>query len=208
MLNFNPYLKQTNMKKKAIFQVLTILLFLASCNPSPTNQPTLNDYKIGEKWTWKWVSSVDGEVRGEGEDIREVVDYNGVLGLWNGFDTLQISQVLNKEKSSSPFRDWPLEVGKKWKYESEWTNESGEKGITSQDVEIISFEELQVVAGKFMAYKIKYDGFIENYKVGGKGKVTDVFWYCPGLKTNIKHVQQGGNGFLYTSELIGYTSAE
>ncbi|MCG8383995.1 MAG: hypothetical protein MJA30_00510, partial [Cytophagales bacterium] len=81
------------MKKKAIFQLITILLFLASCKPSPTNQPTLNDYNVGEKWTWKWESSVDGEVRGEGEDIREVVDYNGVLGLWNGFDTLQISEV-------------------------------------------------------------------------------------------------------------------
>ena len=196
------------MKKKAIFQLITVLLFLASCKPSPTHQPTLNDYAVGEKWTWKWESSVDGEVRGKGEDIREVVDYNGILGLWNGFDTLQISQVLNKDKSSAPFRDWPLEVGKKWKYESEWTNESGEKGITSQDVEIIAFEELKVIAGTFMTYKIEYDGFIENYEAGGKGKVKDVFWYCPGLKTNVKHVQQGGNGFLYTSELIGYTGAK
>ena len=197
------------MKKKVIFQLITIVLLLSGCKPSPTQPPTLNDYKVGEKWTWKWESSVEGEIRGEGKDIREVVDHNGVLGLWNGFDTIPIAKILNKEKgSSSPFRDWPLTVGKKWKYESEWTNESGEKGKTSQDVEIIAFEELNVVAGKFMAYKIQYDGFIENYEVGGKGKVTDVFWYCPELKTNVKHIQDGGNGFLYTSELIEYTGAK
>lgn len=196
------------MIKKVIFQLMSIVLFLSSCNPSPTNQPTLNDYKVGEQWTWKWESSVEGEVRGEGKDIREVVDYHGVLGLWNGLDTVQISTILNKEKSSSPFRDWPLRVGKKWKYASEWTNESGEKGKTSQDVEIISFEELHVEVGKFMAYKIKYDGFIENYEAGGKGKVTDTFWYCPELKMNIKHIQDGGNGFLYTSELIKYRSTK
>ncbi len=196
------------MKKKIIFKLIIVLLFLSGCKPSPTNKPTLNDYEIGEKLTLRWTSSVDGEIRGEGNDVREVVYFKGGLGLWNGFDTLKISNILNKKKSDTPFRDWPLEVGKKWKYESEWTNESGEKGITSQDVEILSFEELNLAAGKFMTYKIKYVGYVENYEAGGKGKVTDTFWYSPKLKYNIKHIQESGGGFRYTSELINYTSAK
>ncbi|MEM1259532.1 MAG: hypothetical protein AAGH81_13440 [Bacteroidota bacterium] len=142
------------MKKLIWFKSIIVLLFLFSCKPAPTNQPTLNDYKVGEKLTFKWRSSVDAETRGEGNDVREVVDFKGGLGLWNGFDTLKIADILNQKKSNTPYRDWPLEVGKKWKYESEWTNESGEKGITSQDVEILSFEELNLTSGKFMAYKI------------------------------------------------------
>ncbi|EAY31332.1 hypothetical protein M23134_04165 [Microscilla marina ATCC 23134] len=119
-----------------------------------------------------------------------------------------MADILNKKKSDTPYRSWPLKVGKKWKYESKWTNESGEKGITSQDAEVISFEELNLPAGKFMAYKIKYVGYIQNYQVGGKGKVTDTFWYSPKLKQNIKHIQEGGGGFRYTSELINYTGAK
>jgi len=195
------------MRESVVFKFIIILLFLSSCNSSPiTDQPTLNDYKIGEKLTFKWVRAVDGETRGEGKDVREIVDFKGDLGLWNGFDTLKISDILNKQKSNTPYRNWPLEVGKKWKYESEWMNESGEKGITSQDVEILSFEELHLAPGKFMAYKIKYEGYIENYEVGGKGKVTDTIWYSPKLKFNIKHIQESGGGFRYTNELIDYIS--
>ncbi len=187
--------------------LLIILLIVFSCGnhrSQETGKPNLNDYSVGEKWTWKWESAVNGEVRGEGKDIQEVVNYKGALALWNGFDTVRISDILNKKTSSTPFRDWPLKVGKKWKYESEWVNESGQKGITSQQAEVVSIEELEVIAGKFMTYKIKYNGFIENYEAGGKGEVTDTFWYCPELKTSIKHIQKGANNFMYTSELIEY----
>jgi len=200
------------MKKLILFKSIIILLFFWSCKHSPTKQsknpPTLSDYKIGETLTFKWVSTVDGEIRGEGEDIRQVVNYRGELGLWNGFDTLKIADILNQKQSETPYRDWPLEVGKKWKYESEWTNESGEKGITSQDVEILSFEEIELKAGKFMTYKMKYDGYIQNYEVGGKGKVIDTVWYSPKLKFNIRHTQESGGGFRYTNELINYRNAE
>lgn len=196
------------MTKNIILQFTFILLFLASCKPSSTNKPTLEDYKVGEQWTWKWESATNGKVRGKGEDIRKVVNYKGSLGLWNGSDTLNMADILNKKQSDTPYRSWPLKVGKKWKYESKWTNESGDKGITSQDAEVISFEEIKLPAGKFMAYKIKYVGYVQNYQAGGKGKVTDTFWYAPKLRQNIKHVQEGGGGFRYTSELIGYKEAK
>lgn len=208
------------MKKIVILKFTITLLLLCSCKPSSekksdatdnskvtaviTNEPTLSDYKVGEKLTFAWKSSVEGETRGEGIDVREIVDFKGEVGLWNGFDTLKVSDILNKKKTNTPYRNWPLEVGKKWKYESEWTNESGEKGITSQDAEVLAYEELNVKGGKFMAYKIKYDGYIQNYEAGGKGKVTDIIWYAPKLKFNIKHTQESGGGFKYTNELISY----
>ncbi|MGB0523531.1 MAG: hypothetical protein ACPGJS_11260 [Flammeovirgaceae bacterium] len=197
---------------KHIIIVFVALVTISACSSKTesllTQKPTLNDYKSGEKWVWKWKSTLDGEVRGEGEDIREVVDYHGALGFWNGFDTIQVSTALKQTKNNTPFRDWPLQVGKKWLFESEWTNESGSKGKTSQHAEIISFEELATTAGKFWAYQIKYQGTMENYDVGGKGEVTDFWWYCPELKTDIKHIQDDGKGFIYTSELISYSKPQ
>lgn len=194
------------MTKKVIFQLTAMLLLLAGCSTTSTDQPTINDYQIGEKWIWKWSRSVDGEVRAEGEDIQEVVDYNGVLGLWNGIDTVKVSTTLDQKQSSTPFRNWPLHVGKKWKYESEWENNEGTTGKTSQDVEIVSHEELNVEAGKFMAYKIEYKGIVTNSR-GFKGKMSDTWWYSPDLKTYIKHINNDGYG-IYINELTYYSKVQ
>ncbi|WP_461630632.1 hypothetical protein [Labilibaculum euxinus] len=193
------------MIKKVIFQITALLLLLVSCSPSTTNKPSLNDYQSGEKWVWNWKRTVEGEVRAQGEDLQEVVDYNGVLGLWNGVDTVRISTTLDQKQSNTPFRSWPLFVGKKWKYESEWENDEGTKGKTSQDVEVVSFEELNVEAGNFMAYKIEYKGMVTNSR-GYKGEMSDMWWYSPELKTYIKHVNNDGYG-VYVNELIHYSKA-
>lgn len=188
--------------KKILF-LLTAILIFTGCTTSRTNKPTLKDYKIGEKWGWKWSRSVDGEIRAQGKDFKEVVDYHGELGFWNGADTVLISTILDQKQSSTPFRDWPLYVGKKWKYESEWENNEGTKGKTSQDAEVVSFEEITVPAGKFMVYKIEYKGMVTNSR-GYKGKMSDTWYYAPELKTYIKHVNNDGYG-IYTNELISYS---
>lgn len=190
---------------KKILQILVLVVF-TGCSPSKTQKPTVSEYSIGEKWVWYWSRSVEGEVRAEGKDIQEVVDYNGDLGFWNGVDTTHISKELNQKPSDTPFRDWPLFVGKKWKYVSEWENNEGTKGKTSQDVEVVSFEELEVKAGKFKAYKIEYKGLVTNSR-GFKGSMTDIWWYSPELKTYIKHINHDGYG-VYTNELINYSKGK
>ncbi|MCB0474789.1 MAG: hypothetical protein KDC69_03890 [Flavobacteriaceae bacterium] len=194
------------MTKKVIFQLAAVFMLFSACAQSGTDKPALKDYKTGEKWVWKWSRSVDGTVRAEGEDLQEVVEYRGELGFWNGVDTTLISKTLEKDPGSTPFRDWPLAVGKKWKYVSEWENNEGTKGKTSQDVEVVSFEELQVAAGKFMAYRIEYKGLVTNSR-GFKGEMSDTWWYAPELKTYIKHVNKDGFG-IYTNELTNYTAVD
>lgn len=192
------------MRKKILINLALGLIF-TGCISTKTREPIVTDYKMGEKWIWKWERKIDGEVKAEGEDIQEVVEYNGNLGLWNGMDTLQIPTVANKNQGTTPFRNWPLRVGKKWMYESQWENNEGTKGKTSQDVEVVSFEELSVEAGKFMAYKIEYKGIVTNSR-GFKGEMTDIWWYSPELKTYIMHINDDGYG-LYTNELTSYSKA-
>ena len=193
------------MTKNAIIPVALLLIF-TGCMSSQTAEPTLDDYQIGEKWVWEWKRTVEGEIRAQGEDIQEVVDHNGALAFWNGTDTIQISTTLGQDQGKTRFRNWPLQVGKKWKYESEWENNEGTTGKTSQDVEVVSFEELNVMAGTFKAYKIEYKGIVTNSR-GFKGEMTDIWWYAPELKTYIKHVNKDGYG-LYTNELTSYSNGQ
>ena len=197
------------MKKYTIIYVIAILLFSA-CNitskPSASEEPILSDFKIGEKWTWKWQRSVNGEVKAQGDDYKEVVKYKNTLGFNYGKDTVKIETILNRKPSKTPQYDWPLKVGKKWKYEMEWENNEGTSGKTSQNVKIVSYKEETVAAGKFMAYKIEYKGRISNSR-GFDGKLVDVWWYAPAIKTYIKHTQDDGEG-LYINELINYSKPQ
>lgn len=200
--------------KKQVLLIFVAAIAFNACTNAPkttasdtaTNEPTITDFKIGEKWTWKWKRSVDGKIRAEGEDFQEVVDFNGDLGFNNGNDTLKIATTLGQKPSDTPFYDWPLKVGKKWKFEVEWENNEGTKGKTSQDVSVVSFNEVSVAAGKFMAYKIVYTGRITNSR-GYKADIEDIWWYAPSVKKYIKHTQNDGEG-LYINELINYSNID
>jgi len=200
-----------NYSKKTyhITTILTVIvtLLLNSCtNPSSTvtKQPTLSDYAVGEKWVWKYKGvTTEGVVRSDGKDAREIVSVDGVLGMVIETDTIPVADIVKPEISETPMYDWPLEVGKKWKYEKNWTSQDGTKGTQSQDVEILSFKEETVEAGTFMAYTIQYKGKITNSR-GYSAEAKDVWWYAPALKNFIKLTQTQGD-FLYVEELIKYS---
>lgn len=199
------------MKKHTIL-LLTIAGLLIACNTvstkktqsTQTEKPNQSDYKIGEKWIWLEKSVANKKIRWEGKEYQEVVTYEGSLGLWNGTDTVLIDSTSKHEQSKTPFRDWPLVVGKKWKYESEWQNAEGTSMKTNQEVEVVSYEEVVVLAGRFMAYKIEHTGTFTNSK-SGSGTMNDTYWYAPTLKVDIKHAQDDGYG-SYMLELYDYKS--
>jgi len=193
---------------KARIFVLLALLVLSACNDHTTSgitqQPTLADYQVGEKWVWKYKGvTTDGEVRSDGIDTREIVRANGVLGMVIGKDTIPVTEIVKPEESETPKYDWPLEVGKKWKYENNWTSQDGTTGKQSQDAEVLSYREETVEAGTFMAYTIKYSGRTTNSR-GYSADETEVWLYAPAVKTFIKLTQDQGD-FHYVEELIEYS---
>jgi hypothetical protein len=209
-LKRSKYVQNIIYMKSQIVIFLTLII-LGACN-SPTKfgiaqQPTLVDYQVGEKWVWKYKGvTTDGEVRSDGEDTREVVSVDGVLGMTVGNDTIPITDIVKPEESETPKYDWPLEVGKKWKYENNWTSQDGTTGNQSQDAELLSYQEETVEAGTFMAYTIKYTGKITNSR-GYSANEEEVWLYAPALKTFIKFTQTQGD-FLYEEELIEYSRPE
>ncbi len=195
------------------FQIILLLTFtaLAACG-SPkqsdvTHQPTLADYQAGEKWVWKYKGvTTAGEVRSDGVDTREIVMADGVLGMTIGKDTIPVTEMVKQDESNTPRYAWPMEVGKKWKYENNWTSQDGTTGSQSQNAEILSFKEEEVAAGTFMAYTIKYIGKTTNSR-GYNAEEEEVWLYAPSVKNFIKLTQSQGD-FLYVEELIEYSRPE
>ena len=196
---------------KSQFIIFFALIMLGACN-SPkksgiTEQPTLADYQVGEKWIWKYKGvTTTGEVRSDGTDTRTIVSTNGVLGMTIGKDTIPLSDIVKPEESETPKYDWPLEVGKKWKYENNWTSQDGTTGSQSQDAEVLSYQEETVKAGTFMAYRIQYTGKTTNSR-GYSADEKEVWLYAPEVKTFIKLTQDQGD-FHYVEELIEYSKPE
>lgn len=190
--------------------LLTITLSVA-CNSSTTlddtNQPTLADYQIGEQWVWKYKGvTTDGEVRSDGKDTRTIVRMNGDgnMGMIIGNDTIPLADIVKPDESETPKYDWPLEVGKKWKYENSWTSQDGTTGTQSQNAEVLSYQEETVEAGTFMAYTIKYSGRTTNSR-GYNAEEEEIWLYAPKVKTFIKLTQSQGD-FLYVEELVNYST--
>ncbi|MCX2718654.1 hypothetical protein [Lentiprolixibacter aurantiacus] len=193
---------------KSHILLFVALAMLVACNNATksgiTQQPTLADYKAGEKWVWKYKGvTTQGEVRSEGEDTRKIVSVEGALGMTIGNDTVPVADMVKPEESVTPKYDWPLEVGKKWKYEISWTSQDGTTGKQSQDAEILSFKEETVEAGTFMAYTIQYKGKITNSR-GYSADADEVWLYAPAVKNFIK-LTQTQDDFLYVEELIEYS---
>ncbi|MBR9919282.1 MAG: hypothetical protein GYB31_00480 [Bacteroidetes bacterium] len=190
--------------------LLSAILFYA-CNTSKksdlTQQPTLADYQLGEKWVWKYKGvTTEGEVRSEGIDTRTIVNSDKGFGMIIGKDTIPLTEIVKPDETGTPKYDWPLQVGKKWRYENNWTSQDGTTGSQRQNAEVLSYQEEKVEAGTFMAYTIKYTGKTTNSR-GYNADEEEVWLYAPAVKNFIKLTQSQGD-FLYVEELIEYSRPE
>lgn len=200
------HLKSKFQFSKLLFVLIAIMM--VSCfkqHEKVTHKPTLKDYTIGERWEWKYKGqSTEGEVRSQGIDVKEIVYKKGELGMTHNNDTILVSDLVKPNKSETPRFKWPLEVGKTWVYETDFTSAVGVKGKFRQNAEVISYKEVTVEAGTFMAYTIDYKGAITNSK--GLNLKTDEVWiYAPKIKNFIKLTQEQ-DGFIYHEELIKYSN--
>ena len=162
--------------------------------------PTPTSFQVGDVWEWKRFNN--RTKLEEGQQSRTVVKDGDLLVFSNGGGTSQISNAFIGEPSASPWRVWPLEVGKKWKYDAAWQRADGVSGTTKQDVAVVAHEEVVTPAGKFMAFKLEYRGFYSNSR-GGSGKQHDIYWYAPEVRADVKHIRDDGSN-QYMRELVSF----
>lgn len=168
--------------------------------------PPASDFKVGDRWEWRQLDDRTGLE--ERKFARTVIDVDGAIQFTNGLENYQISALIidgGYLHSDKPWRVWPLEVGKKWRFEGEWARSDSATGNTRQDVEVVAYEEVVVPAGKFMAFRIEHHGFYQNAR-RRSGQQNDTYWYAPEARADVKHHRDDGHN-LYTRELLSYKPA-
>ncbi len=187
-----------------MLQRLLLMLLLAVCG-SVTAQsapmPDLAGFAVGEVWEWR---QVDNRTRLEESRLtRTIVEKDGRREvLYTDGTQRPLSHMFFGEPSDKPWRVWPLEVGKRWSHDSNFKRADGVTGNNRQDARVVVHEEVVVPAGRFMAFKIEYDGFI-RLSNGFHGRMTDTYWYAPEARADVKHVRRVGNTD-FTRELLSY----
>lgn len=165
--------------------------------------PPTNSFKVGDRWEWRRIDSrskMQDQIR-----TRSVVNVEGSLQFFDGTANVKIpDQFTNStyDSSAKPWRIWPLEVGKKWVFDSTWRRPDGVTGTIKQDVQVLAYEEVVVPAGKFMAYRIEYRGLYRSSQ-GFSGKQNDTFWFAPDALADVKNVRDDGYN-MYTVELTSF----
>lgn len=183
-----------------LLAVVACLVATATAQAQKAEMPAATAFNVGDTWEWR---QVDSRTKlEEGKRTRTVVKDDDVLKFSGEGGNLELSAAFLGIPLQKPWRVWPLEVGKKWAYEEDWTRADGVTGNTQQDAAVVAYEEVSVPAGKFMAFKIEHRGWYQNSR-GRNGHQNDTFWYAPDVTADVKHIRDDGFN-KYTRELISY----
>lgn len=180
-----------------------------SASPPTTDAPI---YKVGDTWTFLWDKT---------DTKPGVIDVQTVVSVTDTQTTLSVSTssgtqreedfnnqgdiIRNGSTTWDPCLGWlnfPMTVGKSWDSRHVARYASGSTD-TSEHVEVVAFERVQVAAGSFDADKIVIRGVST-----GKLSHGSAWWYAPSVKRVIKgHTEAYGynNERIDTSELAAFS---
>jgi len=147
-----------------------------------TNTATAPKYSVGDKWTFK---SAQGATY-----ILKVVEIesNGIVTVRS--DT-NCRQYRDEHYTITKFKgdacgftlmggrqlDFPLFVGKSWRYTAQ-----GENIMLESSVKVITYEKIAIAAGSIETFKLESTWFVRDSSKSG----TTQYWYAPSIKQIIK----------------------
>jgi hypothetical protein len=187
---------------------LVLALFSSVATAQTAERP---DVKVGDRWQFAvyWATPSTQPSR-----VREItaITRTGFEGTENG-EPLVLSRDLGVldsplEKNSNPETlSFPLELGKQWRYSTEWLfKPKNSRGSSVVDVIVVGYEKITVPAGEFDAFKLVASASIRG--LSGIGSQIDAetkttYWYAPAARAVVKSVTH--NPYLGTStvELVG-----
>jgi hypothetical protein len=87
---------------------------------------------------------------------------------------------------------FPLEVGKRWRYATDWLfKPKGSKGRSIVDVAVVGYETITVPAGQFDAFKLSSKASLQGTSPINSqyaGEVTRTYWYAPAARAIVRSV--------------------
>lgn len=165
---------------------------------------------VGDRWEFVAYYTVPSKVPNRTWVITSMSG-DRVSGTENG-EALTLSAELNvidspRQSESNPrLLSFPLELGKRWTYTSEWLfKPKSSRGTLAVDVTVTAYEPIEVPAGRFEAFKLVAIG-----KLGGSspsntfyaGATTTTYWYAPAARAVVKSVSHNPYLGTTTVELV------
>ena len=190
--------------------VIGVLAFLAgNASAQRADRPEI---RAGDRWQFVAYFTVYSTAPNRAWVIESVTS-TGIEGTENG-EPLRLTLDLNvlespRARDSSPgLLRFPLEVGKRWTYASNYEfKDNGTKVHFSARVQVVAYEKVRVVAGDFDAFRIETKGsFRGRSKAGGHviGDSVGFFWYAPAARAIVKSIQRSPYRGTTTVELVDF----
>lgn len=191
----------------------TVGAALLPARPAHAQIAELPRVAVGDRWHFAVYYTVPSQVPNRTWVITSV-GAGRLLGTENG-DPLTLTDELNV--IDSPGHSWtnskalsfPLEVGKRWRYDTEWLLKSkASRGTASVDVSVVGYEPIDVAAGTFDAFKLEAIGELGGTAPIGSvyaARTTTTYWYSPVARAIVKRVYH--NPYLGT-ETVELVAAE
>lgn len=164
--------------------------------------------KVGDRWRFEQRDQRTGVKEYENVRVVTAVDASristtesGAPGSftadWSPLDTPRVSNA-----ESVKYLDFPLEVGKKWAFKTQWNNKiTQSRGRSTFDVAVVAQERVKVPAGEFDAFKVEAKGFWNNDTNGRNGRITLTYWFTPAARHVVRTTNDDGYN-LWVNELM------
>lgn len=186
---------------------------LALVSGSPLAQKAdLPDVKAGDEWKFAVYYNVPTTTPNRAWAITSVSSI-GMEGTENG-EPLRLTRELNvlesprNTESNPKALSFPLEVGKRWRYDSEWVfKPKASRGSTTVDVAVVAHERIKVPAGEFDAFRLAATGSLRGTSPINSqyaGETTETYWYAPMARAIVKSVRHNPYLGTTTVELVEF----
>ena len=193
----------------------TLLAAAALCAPARAQQAQAPAVKPGDRWEFAVYYTVPSREPSRVWTIDSVTSMT-IEGRENG-GRLVLTPELNvldsprASETNPKALSFPLEVGKRWQYATEWLFKAkGSKGLSQVDVEVVALEKVRVPAGEFEAFKLVSKGRLSGTSPINSqyaGETTTTYWYAPAARAVVRSVSHNPYLGLSTVELVDYRPA-
>ena len=167
---------------------------------------------VGDRWDFVVYYTVPSKVPNRTWVITSIGS-DRIHGIENG-EPLTLSADLNvvdspRQSETNPrLLSFPLEVGKRWKYESNWLfKPKSSRGTLSVEVAVASYEPIDVPAGRFAAFKLVAIGELGGSSPSNTfyaGQTTTTYWYAPAARGVVKSIHRNPYQGTTTVELVSF----
>jgi len=193
----------------SLIAILVLAMFTDSALAQKADLP---DIQVGNRWQFVEYYTVPSTVPNRAWVITSVTP-TSIEGTEN-HEPPKLTRELNvlespRNKSSNPKAlKFPLEVGKRWHYVSDWVfKPKGSKGSVAVDVAVLGYEKVTVPAGEFDAFKLAAKETLSGRSPINSqyaGEITRTYWYAPAARAIVETVSHNPYLGPSTVELVAF----